>query len=308
VTLAAPAILTEGLGRDYGSVRALAALDLEVPPGALMGLLGPSGAGKTTAMLLLATLLAPSRGRARIFEHDVVRERHAVRRRLGLVFQETSVDGLLTVEENLRFAGRLAGLSGARLRTAVAEAMKRAGLEPRAGQPARQLSGGWRRLADIARATLHRPALLILDEPTVGLDPEHRELIWRILADERRERGTTVLFSTHYLAEAEPADRVVLLSHGGAVANDTPRALRHAVGAEVAEIEGPGAERLVRALKGLGTVRTVLRTERGYRVGVAKEREAVVDLAARAPGIERLALRPATLEDAYFARTRSADT
>ena len=110
------------------------------------------------------------------------------------------------------------------------------------------------------------------------------------------------------LAEAEPADRVVLLSHGGAVANDTPRALRHAVGAEVAEIEGPGAERLVRALKGLGTVRTVLRTERGYRVGVAKEREAVVDLAARAPGIERLALRPATLEDAYFARTRSADT
>ena len=307
MTLAAPAILTEGLGRDYGSVRALDALDLEVPPGALMGLLGPNGAGKTTAMLLLATLLAPSRGRARIFGHDVVRERRAVRRRLGLVFQETSVDGLLTVQENLRFAGRLAGLSGAGLRSAVAEAMQRAGLQPRAAQPARQLSGGWRRLTDIARATLHRPELLILDEPTVGLDPEHRELIWRILADERRERGTTVLFSTHYLAEAEPADRVVLLSRGRVVANDTPRALRHAVGAEVAEIEGPGAERLVRALKGLGTVRTVLRTERGYRVGVAKEREAVVDLAAKAPGIERLALRPATLEDAYFARTRSVD-
>ena len=170
----------------------------------------------------------------------MVRERGAVRRRLGLVFQETSIDGLLTVEENLRFAGRLAGLGGGELRAAVAAAIERAGLGALAAQPARQLSGGWRRLVDIARATLHRPDLLILDEPTVGLDPEHRELIWTILGAERRERGTTVLFSTHYLAEAEPADRVVLLSRGRAVADGTPAALRAAVGAEVAEIEGPG--------------------------------------------------------------------
>jgi ABC-2 type transport system ATP-binding protein len=299
-----PAIHTEGLGRDYGAVRALDSLDLDVPPGALVGLLGPNGAGKTTAMLLLATLLAPTRGSARIFGHDTVRERRAVRRRLGLVFQETSVDGLLTVEENLRFAGRLAGLGGRELRGAVATAIERAGLGPRAREPVGRLSGGWRRLADIARATLHRPDLLILDEPTVGLDPEHRELVWRILAGERRERGTTILFSTHYLSEAEPAERVVLLSRGRAVANDTPAALRAAVGAEVAEIEGPGAERLVRALRGLGATTAVLRTEQGYRVGIGGPREAVVELAGGAPGIERLALRPATLEDAYFARTR----
>jgi ABC-2 type transport system ATP-binding protein len=299
-----PAIHTEGLGRNYGAVRALDSLDLDVPPGALVGLLGPNGAGKTTAMLLLATLLAPTRGSARIFGHDTVRERRAVRRRLGLVFQETSVDGLLTVEENLRFAGRLAGLGGRELRGAVATAIERAGLGPRAREPVGRLSGGWRRLADIARATLHRPDLLILDEPTVGLDPEHRELVWRILAGERRERGTTILFSTHYLSEAEPAERVVLLSRGRAVANDTPAALRAAVGAEVAEIEGPGAERLVRALRGLGATTAVLRTEQGYRVGIGGPREAVVELAGGAPGIERLALRPATLEDAYFARTR----
>jgi ABC-2 type transport system ATP-binding protein len=115
-----PAIETEGLGRDYGSVRALRALDLLVPAGALVGLLGPNGAGKTTAMLLLATILAPSRGTARIFGADVRRERIAVRRRLGLVFQETSIDGLLTVEENLRFAARLCGLGGPKLRAAVA--------------------------------------------------------------------------------------------------------------------------------------------------------------------------------------------
>jgi len=236
LSAAGPAILTEGLGRDYGSVRALDALNLDVPVGALVGLLGPNGAGKTTAMLLLATLLAPTRGSSRLFGHDVARERSAVRRRLGLVFQETSVDGLLTVEENLRFAARLAGLGGRQVRAAVAAALDRAGLRPRASQPARQLSGGWRRLVDIARATLHQPDLLILDEPTVGLDPEHRELIWTILAAERRERGTTILFSTHYLAEAEPADRVVLLSRGRAVADDTPAALRAAVGEEVAEI------------------------------------------------------------------------
>jgi ABC-type multidrug transport system ATPase subunit len=301
---ASPAIVTAGLGRDYDGVRALDALSLEVPLGALVGLLGPNGAGKTTAMLLLATLLAPSRGEATIFGHDVVRERGAVRRRLGLVFQETSVDGLLTVEENLRFAGRLAGLGGRELRAAVAAAIDRAGLRALAGQPARQLSGGWRRLADIARATLHRPDLLILDEPTVGLDPEHRELIWTILGAERRERGTTVLFSTHYLAEAESADQVVLLSRGHAVADGSPAALRAAVGAEVAEIEGPGAERLARAIRGLGATATVLQTDRGFRVGIIGERESVMELATSAPGIDRLAVRPATLEDAYFVHTR----
>jgi ABC-2 type transport system ATP-binding protein len=304
VSATTPAIVTEGLGRDYDGVRALDALDLVVPVGALVGLLGPNGAGKTTAMLLLATLLRPTRGGARVLGHDVVRARGPVRRRLGLVFQETSVDSLLTVEENLRFAARLAGLGGAGMRAAVSAAIERAGLGPRARQPAGQLSGGWRRLLDIARATLHQPDLLILDEPTVGLDPEHRELIWTILAAERRERGVTILFSTHYLTEAEPANRVVLLSQGRVVADDDPTALRAAIGAEVAEIEGPGAERLVRALRGLGATTIVLRTERGYRVGIARDREAVIELATVAAGIERLLLRPASLEDVYFARTR----
>ena len=299
------ALVSEGLGRDYGQVRALDALDLQVPRGALVGVLGPNGAGKTTAMLLLGTLLSPSRGRARIFGHDVVMARRAVRRRLGLLFQETSVDGLLTVEENLLFAARLAGLGGRLARSAVADAVDRTGLGERARQPARQLSGGWRRLVDIARATLHQPDLLILDEPTVGLDPEHRERIWSILAAQRREHGTAVLFSTHYLAEAEPADRVVLLSRGKVVAEDTPAALRATIGEEVADIEGPGAERLARALRGLGAAVTLLRTERGFRVGLTGEREPAVELAGTAPGIDRLAFRPTSLEDVYFARTQS---
>jgi ABC-2 type transport system ATP-binding protein len=300
------AIETEGLGRDYGDVRALDALDLEVPRGAVVGLLGPNGAGKTTAMLLLATLLSPTRGGARVFGHDVRRERAAVRRRLGLLFQETSVDGLLTPEENLLFAARLAGLGGRLARAAVADTIERIGLGRRARRPARELSGGWRRLLDIARATLRQPDLLILDEPTVGLDPEHRDTIWSLLDAQRRLHGATVLFSTHYLAEAEPAERVVLLAHGKVVAEDTPGALRAELGEGIAEIEGPGAERLARALRGLGSARVVLRTGRGYRVGIAGEREPVIELAGKAPGIERFALRPTSLEDVYFARTQDA--
>ena len=300
------AIETEGLGRDYGDVRALDALDLAVPRGAVVGLLGPNGAGKTTAMLLLATLLSPTRGGARVFGHDVVRERAAVRRRLGLLFQETSVDGLLTPEENLLFAARLAGLGGRLARAAVADTIERIGIGPRARRPARELSGGWRRMLDIARATLHQPDLLILDEPTVGLDPEHRDAIWSLLDAQRRVHGTTILFSTHYLAEAEPADRVLLLAQGKVVAEDAPGALRAELGEGIAEIEGPGAERLARALRGLGSTRVVLRTGRGYRVGIQGEREAVVELAGKAPGIERFALRPTSLEDVYFARTQDA--
>lgn len=299
-----PAIEAEGLGRDYGEVRALEGLDLTVPRGSAVGLLGPNGAGKTTAMLLLATLLSPTRGRARIFGHDVVAERRVVRRRLGLVFQETTADGLLTVEENLLFAARLAGLGGRLARAAVADAIERAGLTARARQPVRELSGGWRRLADVVRATLHQPDLLILDEPTVGLDPEHRDAVWALLEAQRRAHGTTVLFSTHYLTEAEPADRVVLLARGRVVADDAPGALRAEVGDEIAEIEGPGAERLARAIRGLGASRVVLRTGRGIRAGIIGQREPVVELAGSAPGIERFTLRPATLEDVYFARTQ----
>ena len=299
-----PAIEAERLGRDYGETRALDALDLEVSPSTLVGLLGPNGAGKTTTMLLLATLLSPTRGAARIFGHDVTRERGTVRRQLGLVFQENTIDGLLTVSENLLFAARLNGLGGRAARHAVDNAMDWAGLGARARLPARQLSGGWRRILDIARALLHQPALLILDEPTVGLDPEHRERVWSLLEGLRRTQGTTILFSTHYLEEAEPADRVVLLSEGQVVASDTPRALRATVGAEVAEVEGPGAERLVKALSGLGAATTRIRTERGFRVGLRGERDAVVELAGTATGIERFTLRPATLEDVYFDRTQ----
>jgi ABC-2 type transport system ATP-binding protein len=293
------------LGRDYGWTCALEALDLSVPAGAMVGVLGPNGAGKTTAMLLLATLLKPSRGAARVFGHDVTRERAAIRRRLGLVFQEASVDGLLTVEENVLFGARLAGLSGAAARRAVAESLARTGLTARASQPARQLSTGWRRLADLARALVHQPDLLILDEPTVGLDPEHRDRAWRLLDTERSERGATILFSTHYLAEAESCDHVVLLAGGRVVGAGTPAALKAVVGDQVIEVEDSDAVRLLPALHDLLSVRQTIRTERGYRVGISGPHEELTRLAALTAGLVRFTVRPATLDDVYFARVQA---
>jgi ABC-2 type transport system ATP-binding protein len=301
-----PAVEAIGLGRDYGSTKALEALDLVVPTGAIVGLLGPNGAGKTTTMLLLGTLLSPSRGVARLFGHDVTRARAGLRRRLGLVFQEVSLDGLLTVEENLLFAARLAGMSGRSARSAVVDVIARMGLRERVSQPARQLSTGWRRLTDLARAMVHRPDLVILDEPTVGLDPEHRDRAWRLLETERRERGTTIVFSTHYLAEAEGCDRVVLLANGRSVGSDTPAALKAVLGDEVVEIEGPEAPRLVAALRDSMNVRVTIKTERGYRVGIAGRRDGLAKLGGLAPGLVRFTIRPATLDDVYFARTQRA--
>lgn len=301
-----PAIEAVGLGRDYGSTRALGALDLLISPGASVGLLGPNGAGKTTAMLLLATLLKPSRGTARVFGHDVTRDRAAIRRRLGLVFQEPSIDGLLTVEENLLFAARLSGLSGNTARRAVADGIVRGGLTAHAAKPARQLSTGWRRLADIVRAFLHGPDLLILDEPTVGLDPEHRDRVWTLLEAERAERGTTILFSTHYLAEAEHCDHVVLLARGRAVGTGAPSVLKATVGDEIVEIEGRGAEKVLPILQDFAAVRVTVRTERGYRIGVHGPREQLARLAGMVPELQSITIRPATLEDVYFALTQTA--
>ncbi len=298
------AIETIRLGRDYGSTRALDALDLDITSGLLVGLLGPNGAGKTTAMLLLATLLRPSRGTARLFGLDIVRERPAIRRRLGLVFQEASIDGLLSVRENLRFAAGLMGLGGASATRAVDLVLDRTGLDARAEQPARQLSGGWKRLADIARATLHRPDLLILDEPTVGLDPEHRERMWALLDAERRERGTTIIFSTHYLAEAESCDRVVLLARGKVVADDAPAMLMAGIGERVLEIEGPDADRAAQAVERSSDVRACIRTERGYRIGVTGPHDGLAAVTGASVRVTRLSSRPATLEDVYFAKTQ----
>lgn len=223
---AAPAIEARGLGRDYGSVRALKALDLTVHRGEFFGFLGPNGAGKTTTIHLLATLLLPSRGSASVEGHDVVREPLTVRRRIGLVFQESTLDGALTVEQNLTFAARLYNLDGRSARRRIDELLELFDLSDRRRERVRALSGGMRRSLDVARGVLHRPALLFLDEPTLGLDPGHRRRTWEFLLRLRASESMTFFLTTHYLEEVEGCDRVAILHRGELAALGTPAELQ----------------------------------------------------------------------------------
>jgi ABC-2 type transport system ATP-binding protein len=230
-----PAIEARGLGKDFGSVRALDALDLQVNEGEFFGLLGPNGAGKTTAVHLLATLLAPTRGSARVCGHDVVRAGLEVRRRICLVFQEPTLDRDLSVLENLQFAARLWDLPARVARPRIETLLEQFGLSDRYHLTVRALSGGQRRSADIARGLLAEPRLLFLDEPTAGLDPHVRRTLWESIHRLRTQQGVTVFLTTHYVEEAEPCDRVAILDRGRLAALGSPAELKRVAGTSTLE-------------------------------------------------------------------------
>ncbi|WP_432083675.1 ATP-binding cassette domain-containing protein [Streptomyces sp. WAC 04229] len=238
------AVLSEGLEKRFGAVRALRGLDLAVAEGTVCGLLGPNGAGKTTAVRLLTTLLRPDAGSARIAGHDLVREAAAVRRRIGVTGQYASVDGDLTGRQNLRLFARLHRVRDAAARTG--ELLDRFGLTEAADRPASTLSGGMRRRLDLAASLVRRPDVLFLDEPTTGLDPAGRNRI-RDAVRALKEEGTTVLLTTQYLEEADRlADDVVLVDRGRVAHTGSPAALKALVGAH-AEAVVADADAMARA-------------------------------------------------------------
>jgi ABC-2 type transport system ATP-binding protein len=248
---AAPAIAVAGLGRDYGRVRAVDAIDLEVRPGEFFGFLGPNGAGKTTTIRMLTTLLQPSRGTARIAGIDVQEDALAVRRKIGVVFQETTLDLDLTADENLRFCTRLYGLSRRESKARIDEALRLFGLEDRRRARVRSFSGGMRRALDLARGILHRPAILFLDEPTLGLDPGQRRRIWAFLQKLSTEHGTTLFLTTHYLEEADPCDRVAIVDHGRIVALGEPVDLKRSLGRDRIDVKSERPEDFLRQVREL---------------------------------------------------------
>jgi len=225
-----PAIEIAGLGRDYGRLRAVDAVDLEVGAGTFFGFLGPNGAGKTTTIRMLTTLLHPSRGTARVAGLDIRDDPLGVRRRIGVVFQETTLDLDLTAEENLRFCTRLYGLSRRESAIRIDEALDLFGLSDRRHARVRSFSGGMRRALDLARGILHRPAILFLDEPTLGLDPAQRRRIWGFLQALCAQGSTTLFLTTHYLEEADPCDAVAIVDHGRIVASGDPASLKRGLG------------------------------------------------------------------------------
>jgi ABC-2 type transport system ATP-binding protein len=212
------------------------AVDLDVGSGEFFGFLGPNGAGKTTTIRMLTTLLKPTRGTAKIAGLDVETQALGVRGKIGVVFQETTLDLDLTAEENLRFCTRLYALSRRESKERIDEALQLFGLSERRNQRVRSFSGGMRRALDLARGILHRPAVLFLDEPTLGLDPGQRRRIWGFLQQLAADHGTTLFLTTHYLEEADPCDRVAIVDHGRIVAEGEPAELKRRLGHDRIEL------------------------------------------------------------------------
>jgi len=242
------AVRAGGLVKRYGELVAVDGLDLDIPSGQFFGLLGPNGSGKTSTIHMLATLIRPSSGSARVAGHDVVHEAVKVRGAIGLVFQESALDRTLTIAENLRFAGLLYNLTPAVIRERSAELLELFGLADKSDRPVGSLSGGMRRALDIVRGMIHHPRILFLDEPTIGLDLPNRRNIWRFIDRLRVRTGMTVLLTTHYLEEAISCDRVAFIKSGKLVQSGPPQQLVESLGRHIVEIESPDIDALSQRL------------------------------------------------------------
>jgi ABC-2 type transport system ATP-binding protein len=293
----------EDLGFRYGERQALAGVSFDVRAGELFGLLGPNGSGKTTMLQVLATLRRPTRGAARVAGVDVATRPAEARRLIGVVFQHPALDVQLTPTENLRHQGHLYGLAGSRLVARSAELLDRLGVADRAGDRVKTLSGGLRRRVELAKGLLHHPRVLLLDEPTVGLDPGGRRELWEYARALRRDEGIAILVTTHLMEEAERCDRIGILDRGKLVALDTPASLKGAIRGDVISLASDDPQHLAGAIRArfgseVSVVDGAVRIERQDGPGL------VPRLAEAFPGVIRsITVGKPTLEDVFVQRT-----
>jgi ABC-2 type transport system ATP-binding protein len=245
----APAVLVDGLVKRFGEIEAVRGIDFAVPAGETFGFLGPNGAGKSTTINMLCTLVRPSGGSAMVAGHDVVSERDEVRRNIGLVFQDTTLDGYLTAEQNLRLHAELYGVPREAVAGRMKQVMEMVGLWERRGHLVNTFSGGMKRRLEIARGLLHSPRVLFLDEPTVGLDPQTRSLIWNYIRELKSREDITIFLTTHYMDEAEYCDRIAIMDQGRIIVLDTPEALKASVGKDRVAIQTDDNDAAIAALR-----------------------------------------------------------
>ena len=290
-------IQVENLTHVYGGRKALAGVSFEVRKGEIFGLLGPNGGGKSTLFRILSTMMVPIAG------HDVVKEAAEVRRHVGVVFQTQSLDKALTVDENLRAQGHLHGLSGALLTERIERAVERLGLADRRKDLVETLSGGLRRRVEIAKALLHRPLVLLMDEASTGLDPAARRDLSRHVENLRDNEGVTILLTSHILEEADRCDRLVLLHQGAVVAEGSPGELRARIGGDVVVLESGEAESLAgRIAERFGLAATVM--DGRVRVEISNGHRFIAEVVEAFPGaVESVGLHKPTLEDVFVRET-----
>ncbi len=294
-------IEAKGLVKKYGDLEAVAGIDLEVYGGEIFGFLGPNGAGKSTTISMLCTLLTPTAGIARVAGIDVVRDPAAVRQRIGLVFQDPSLDDQLTARENLEFHAFVYSVPAPDRRRRIDEMLNLLQLADRASSAVKTFSGGMKRRLEIARGMLHQPQVLFLDEPTIGLDPQTRKSIWTHLNELRDTKGVTIFMTTHYMDEAEYCDRIAIIDRGKIVALGTPDELKAMVGGDVVTITStaPGAAAKeiedmlgVKPARDNGTLRMEVPDGKAFVPRLVRELSAPVDtVTLRRPSLDDVFLK-----------------
>jgi ABC-2 type transport system ATP-binding protein len=299
-TTPAAIIKVEDLRRRFGPLDAVKGVSFEVAQGEVFGFLGPNGAGKTTTINMLCTLLRPSSGRASVNGFDVVSQRSDVRRSIGLVFQQPTLDETLTAEQNLRFHAHAYGVPADLRERRIRELLSMVELWDRRKSRVRTFSGGMKRRLEIARGLLHQPKVLFLDEPTLGLDPQTRRRIWEYLAELRARDGLTIFLTTHYMDEAEHCDRIAVIDHGRIAALGSPANLKSAVGGDlitIATADGDAAALELRSRYGVSPVLADGTVSFHVPAG-----EAFLPEFVRGFGqpMEAIGLRRATLDDVFL--------
>ncbi len=298
-----PVIQIEGLRHSYGSRMALNGVSFDVRPGEIFALLGPNGSGKTTLFRILSTLMLPAGGRSLIAGFDPARQPDEVRRRIGVVFQAQSVDIKLTAAENLWHQGHLYGLHGATLQERITEMLQRVGLADRAKEKVETFSGGMKRRVELAKGLMHRPSVLLLDEPTTGLDPGARRDLWQYLQELRNQERVSVIVTTHLMEEAERCDRLAILNAGEIVAMGTPTELRSQIGGDVIILETTQPESLAMRIEGRFRIQATVLAGK-IRIERREGHRFATDLVESFPGeIESISISKPTLEDVFIRRT-----
>jgi ABC-2 type transport system ATP-binding protein len=299
------AIETKQLTKTYGSLRAVDNLDISVEPGEIFGLLGPNGAGKTTVVSMLCTILKPTSGSATVNGFDIVREANKVRRSIGIVFQDPSIDDRLTGRENLFMHANLFGVPASEQKDRINRILKLVELEDRADDLLRTYSGGMRRRLELGRGLIHYPKVLFLDEPTVGLDPQTRDHIWKYIKELKQTHDITVVLTTHYMDEADRlSDRIAIMDHGKMVILDTPPKLKDTLEGDVVAVRAnniDGLSELVGKWLGLSKKAVVDGaleiTVRNGKVVMPR----IMELAAQNNiYVESIVLREPNLEDVFL--------
>jgi len=291
------------LSRSFGEIKAVDEISFEVGEAEIFGFLGPNGAGKTTTISMLCTLLRPTSGRATIGGYEIVDDPEGVRREIGIVFQDSTVDERLTARENLVFHGELFGMARNDIRPRAEQLLDRVGLLGRADDAVITFSGGMRRRLEVARGLMHWPSVLFLDEPTVGLDPQTRRSIWAYARSLRDTEGVTIFLTTHYMDEAEACDRVAIMDHGKIVAIDTPERLKARLGGDLVSLSGPDNEALAREVRDSFEIDPRFENN-AVEFNIERGGDFIPILLNRIQGeVRSVGIRPPTLEDVFVSMT-----